>query len=89
MATNEMPMHRKFLRHGGRRVLFERTYWANFWHKIRPLSEAMMFEKGAKSLVNSDWQILVLLLGIFRRVPCPSDTRGRPCALLLPRENYW
>jgi hypothetical protein len=28
--------------------------------------------------------ILVLLLGIFRRVPRPSATRGRPCALLLP-----
>jgi hypothetical protein len=27
---------------------------------------------------------LVLLLAIFRRAPCPSDTRGRPCALLLP-----
>jgi hypothetical protein len=26
---------------------------------------------------------LVLLLAIFRRAPHPSDTRGRPCALLL------
>jgi hypothetical protein len=29
--------------------------------------------------------ILVFLLGIFRRAPHPSDTRGRPCALFLPR----
>jgi hypothetical protein len=28
---------------------------------------------------------VVLLLGNFRRAPHPSDTRGRPCALLLPR----
>jgi hypothetical protein len=30
---------------------------------------------------------IVFLLGIFRRAPCPSDTRWRPCALLLPRER--
>jgi hypothetical protein len=29
--------------------------------------------------------LLVLLLGIFRRAPRPSATRGHPCALLLPR----
>jgi hypothetical protein len=29
--------------------------------------------------------LVLLLLGIFRRVPRPSDTRGHPCALLLPR----
>jgi hypothetical protein len=28
---------------------------------------------------------LVLLLGIFRRAPHPSATRGRPFAPLLPR----
>jgi hypothetical protein len=28
--------------------------------------------------------LLVLLLGIFRRVPCPAATRGHPCAFLLP-----
>jgi hypothetical protein len=28
---------------------------------------------------------LVLLLGIFRRAPHPSDTRGHPYALSLPR----
>jgi hypothetical protein len=28
---------------------------------------------------------LVFLLGIFRRTPRPSVTRGHPCALLLPR----
>jgi hypothetical protein len=28
-------------------------------------------------------QRIVLLLGIFRRAPRPSDTRGHPCALLL------
>jgi hypothetical protein len=34
--------------------------------------------------------ILVLLLGIFRRAPRPSDTRGRPCALLLYfLKIYW
>jgi hypothetical protein len=27
---------------------------------------------------------VVLLLGIFIRAPCPSETRGCPCALLLP-----
>jgi hypothetical protein len=27
---------------------------------------------------------VVLLLGIYRRALCPSDTRGHPCALLLP-----
>jgi polypeptide N-acetylgalactosaminyltransferase len=26
-----------------------------------------------------------LVLGVFRRAPCPSVTRGRPCALLLSR----
>jgi hypothetical protein len=29
-------------------------------------------------------EALVLLLGIFRRALCPSDTRGRPCALYFP-----
>jgi hypothetical protein len=28
---------------------------------------------------------IVLLLGIFRRLPCPSATRGHPCASFLPR----
>jgi hypothetical protein len=28
-------------------------------------------------------KFLVFLLGIFRRAPHPSDTRGHPCALLL------
>jgi hypothetical protein len=31
----------------------------------------------------------VFLLGIFRRAPCPSDTRGHPCALLLSRGRPW
>jgi hypothetical protein len=28
---------------------------------------------------------VVFLLGIFRRAPCPSDTRGHPCAFSFPR----
>jgi hypothetical protein len=28
--------------------------------------------------------VIVLLLGIFRTAPCPSATRGCPCALYFP-----
>jgi hypothetical protein len=41
---------------------------------------------GTKS-IKLHLEILVLLLGIFRRVPHPAATRGHPCALLLPREE--
>jgi accessory gene regulator protein AgrB len=32
-------------------------------------------------------QNIVLLLGIFRRAPRPSDTRGHPCALPLKKKK--
>jgi hypothetical protein len=37
------------------------------------------------SLKFSEESYVVLLLGIFRRAPCPAATRGHPCTLLFPR----
>jgi hypothetical protein len=55
-----------------------------FWHGTNSLI-ALTWTISAQKLHIFSIPWLVLLLGIFRRVPCPSATRGHPCALLLPR----
>jgi hypothetical protein len=53
----------------------------NWWVKKMVPSDAFQWMVMSVCFDN----LLVLLLGIFRRVPCPSATRGCHCALLLPR----
>jgi hypothetical protein len=72
-------------------------YWATVQIKQSNVTFQTLFENGVTRDISTsecNWKNtmiwkgrlgLVLLLGIFRRAPCPSDTRECPCALLLPR----
>jgi hypothetical protein len=50
--------------------------------KIEYLKDALI---SYSAKIRSTFTLIVFLLGIFRRATHPSDTRVRPCALLLPR----